>query len=122
MRGGAATAPSWSSVRLRASPGDGCRTQRRSRRAVRTRHRLPLPTVKVLVIGGGARDHALCRSLSQDPAVTELHCAPGNAGITQVATVHPVDQLDGAAVAALARQLTADLVVVGPEAPLVAGV
>ena len=78
--------------------------------------------MKVLVIGGGAREHALCRSLSQDPAVTELHCAPGNAGITQVATVHPVDQLDGAAVAALARQLTADLVVVGPEAPLVAGV
>ncbi|MCX5211805.1 phosphoribosylamine--glycine ligase [Kitasatospora sp. NBC_00240] len=78
--------------------------------------------MKVLVIGGGAREHALCRSLSQDPAVTELHCAPGNAGITQVATVHPVDQLDGAAVAALARLLAADLVVVGPEAPLVAGV
>ncbi|WP_033821607.1 phosphoribosylamine--glycine ligase [Kitasatospora sp. MBT63] len=78
--------------------------------------------MKVLVIGGGAREHALCRSLSQDPAVSELHCAPGNAGIAQVATVHPVDQLDGAAVAALARQLTADLVVVGPEAPLVAGV
>ncbi|MFD0262030.1 phosphoribosylamine--glycine ligase [Kitasatospora indigofera] len=78
--------------------------------------------MKVLVIGGGAREHALCRSLSQDPAVTELHCAPGNAGIAQVATVHPVDQLDGAAVAALARLLTADLVVVGPEAPLVAGV
>jgi phosphoribosylamine--glycine ligase len=78
--------------------------------------------VKVLVIGGGAREHALCRSLSQDPAVTELHCAPGNAGIAQVATVHPVDQLDGAAVAALAGGLSADLVVVGPEAPLVAGV
>ncbi|WP_406201414.1 phosphoribosylamine--glycine ligase [Kitasatospora sp. NBC_01560] len=78
--------------------------------------------MKVLVIGGGAREHALCRSLSQDPAVTELHCAPGNAGIAQVATVHPVDQLDGAQVAALARQLDADLVVVGPEAPLVAGV
>ncbi|WP_280719648.1 phosphoribosylamine--glycine ligase [Kitasatospora sp. MAP5-34] len=78
--------------------------------------------MKVLVIGGGAREHALCRSLSQDSDVTELHCAPGNAGIAQVATVHPVDQLDGAAVAALARQLAADLVVVGPEAPLVAGV
>ncbi|MET9400488.1 phosphoribosylamine--glycine ligase [Kitasatospora sp. NPDC002965] len=78
--------------------------------------------MKVLVIGGGAREHALCRSLSQDPAVTELHCAPGNAGIAQVATVHPVDQLDGAQVAALARQLGSDLVVVGPEAPLVAGV
>ncbi|MEV6975455.1 phosphoribosylamine--glycine ligase [Kitasatospora sp. NPDC093806] len=78
--------------------------------------------MKVLVIGGGAREHALCRSLSQDPAVTELHCAPGNAGIAQVATVHPVDQLDGAQVTALARELGAGLVVVGPEAPLVAGV
>jgi phosphoribosylamine--glycine ligase len=78
--------------------------------------------VKVLVIGGGAREHALCRSLSQDPAVSELHCAPGNAGIAQLATVHPVDQLDGTAVTELARELAADLVVVGPEAPLVAGV
>ncbi|MFJ9445474.1 phosphoribosylamine--glycine ligase [Kitasatospora sp. NPDC101235] len=78
--------------------------------------------MKVLVIGGGAREHALCRSLSQDPAVTELHCAPGNAGIAQVAAVHPVDQLDGAQVAALAGRLGAGLVVVGPEAPLVAGV
>ncbi|GAA2083935.1 phosphoribosylamine--glycine ligase [Kitasatospora saccharophila] len=78
--------------------------------------------MKVLVIGTGAREHALCRSLSQDPAVTELHCAPGNAGIARVATLHPVDQLDGAAVTALARRLAADLVVVGPEAPLVAGV
>ncbi|MFJ4676781.1 MULTISPECIES: phosphoribosylamine--glycine ligase [Kitasatospora] len=78
--------------------------------------------MKVLVIGTGAREHALCRSLSQDPAVSELHCAPGNAGIARVAAVHPVDQLDGAAVTALARELGADLVVVGPEAPLVAGV
>ncbi|MGK4582043.1 phosphoribosylamine--glycine ligase [Kitasatospora sp. HPMI-4] len=78
--------------------------------------------MKVLVIGGGAREHALCRSLSQDPVVTELHCAPGNAGIAQVATVHPVDQLDGGQVTELARRLAADLVVIGPEAPLVAGV
>jgi phosphoribosylamine---glycine ligase len=78
--------------------------------------------VKVLVIGGGAREHALCRSLSLDPDVTALHCAPGNAGIAEVAELHPVDQLDGAAVAALATELGADLVVVGPEAPLVAGV
>ncbi|WP_418957924.1 phosphoribosylamine--glycine ligase [Streptomyces tritici] len=78
--------------------------------------------MKVLVIGGGAREHALCRSLSLDPDVTALHCAPGNAGIAEVAEVHPVDQLDGDAVAALARQLDAGLVVVGPEAPLVAGV
>ncbi|MFI8824060.1 phosphoribosylamine--glycine ligase [Streptomyces sp. NPDC053431] len=78
--------------------------------------------MKVLVIGGGAREHALCRSLSLDPDVTALHCAPGNAGIAEVAELHPVDQLDGAAVAALAEELGADLVVVGPEAPLVAGV
>ncbi|MEU8580609.1 phosphoribosylamine--glycine ligase [Streptomyces abikoensis] len=78
--------------------------------------------MKVLVIGGGAREHALCRSLSLDPDVTALHCAPGNAGIADVAETHPVDALDGAAVAELAASLSADLVVVGPEAPLVAGV
>ncbi|MFI0913563.1 phosphoribosylamine--glycine ligase [Streptomyces abikoensis] len=78
--------------------------------------------MKVLVIGGGAREHALCRSLSLDPDVTALHCAPGNAGIAEVAETHPVDALDGAAVAELAASLHADLVVVGPEAPLVAGV
>ncbi|MFG2774615.1 phosphoribosylamine--glycine ligase [Streptomyces sp. NPDC048350] len=78
--------------------------------------------MKVLVIGGGAREHALCRSLSLDPDVTALHCAPGNAGIAEVAELHPVDQLDGDAVARLAGELQADLVVVGPEAPLVAGV
>ncbi|MBX9397203.1 phosphoribosylamine--glycine ligase [Streptomyces sp. TRM72054] len=78
--------------------------------------------MKVLVIGTGAREHALCRSLSLDPAVTALHCAPGNAGIAEVAELHPVDALDGAAVSALAAQLGVDLVVVGPEAPLVAGV
>ncbi|MEE4544711.1 phosphoribosylamine--glycine ligase [Streptomyces sp. V4-01] len=78
--------------------------------------------MKVLVIGGGAREHALCRSLSLDPDVTALHCAPGNAGIAEVAAVHPVDALDGAAVAELAVSLRADFVIVGPEAPLVAGV
>ncbi|MHA4819181.1 phosphoribosylamine--glycine ligase [Streptomyces aculeolatus] len=78
--------------------------------------------MKVLVIGGGAREHALCRALSLDPDVRELHCAPGNAGIAAVARLHAVDVLDGEAVAALAAGLGADLVVVGPEAPLVAGV
>ncbi|MFF1722435.1 phosphoribosylamine--glycine ligase [Streptomyces sviceus] len=78
--------------------------------------------MKVLVIGNGAREHALCRSLSLDPDVSALHCAPGNAGIAEVAELHPVDALDGEAVAALAQRLGADLVVVGPEAPLVAGV
>ncbi|MEU8574034.1 phosphoribosylamine--glycine ligase [Streptomyces asoensis] len=78
--------------------------------------------MNVLVIGSGAREHALCRSLSLDPAVTALHCAPGNAGIAEVAELHPVDALDGEAVSALAVALGAELVVVGPEAPLVAGV
>lgn len=78
--------------------------------------------MKVLVIGGGAREHALCRSLSLDSAVSALYCAPGNAGIAEVAELRPVDALDGAAVAALATELEAELVVVGPEAPLVAGV
>ncbi|MFE1249641.1 phosphoribosylamine--glycine ligase [Streptomyces sp. NPDC058735] len=78
--------------------------------------------MKVLVIGSGAREHALCHSLSLDPDVTALHCAPGNAGIADVAELHQVDALDGAAVTALAARLGAELVVVGPEAPLVAGV
>lgn len=78
--------------------------------------------MKILVVGTGAREHALVRALSLDPAVTALHAAPGNPGIGALATLHEVDQLDGAAVAALATELAADLVVVGPEAPLVAGV
>lgn len=78
--------------------------------------------MKVLVIGSGAREHALCRSLSLDPDVSALYCAPGNAGIADVAELHPVDALDGGAVAALATRLGAGLVIVGPEAPLVAGV
>ncbi|MEU2683661.1 phosphoribosylamine--glycine ligase [Streptomyces hygroscopicus] len=78
--------------------------------------------MKVLVIGSGAREHALCRALSLDPDVTALHCAPGNAGIAEVAELHAVDALDGAAVADLAASLEVGLVVVGPEAPLVAGV
>ncbi|GAA1015085.1 phosphoribosylamine--glycine ligase [Streptomyces thermogriseus] len=81
-----------------------------------------LHLVKVLVIGSGAREHALCHSLSHDPAVTALHCAPGNAGIAEIAELHRVDILDGAAVSALAAELGVDLVVIGPEAPLVAGV
>jgi phosphoribosylamine--glycine ligase len=78
--------------------------------------------VKVLVIGGGAREHALCLSLSRDPSVEAVHVAPGNAGTAAVATNHAIDAMDGAAVAALAQQVGATLVVVGPEAPLVAGV
>ncbi len=78
--------------------------------------------MKALVIGTGGREHALALALSRDPAVDEVHVAPGNPGIAAVATLHDVDPMSGEAVAALARDLGADLVVVGPEAPLVAGV
>jgi len=78
--------------------------------------------VRTLVIGTGGREHALAWALSRDPEVTEVHAAPGNPGIAEVATLHAVDQMDGAAVADLAQDLGIDLVVVGPEAPLVAGV
>jgi phosphoribosylamine--glycine ligase len=78
--------------------------------------------VRVLVLGSGAREHALCLALAADPAVTALVCAPGNAGTAAVAEQRGVDATDPAAVAALAEQVAADLVVVGPEAPLVAGV
>ncbi|GAA3517753.1 phosphoribosylamine--glycine ligase [Aeromicrobium panaciterrae] len=78
--------------------------------------------MKTLVIGTGGREHALALSLSRDPQVTEVHAAPGNPGIAAVATLHEVDPDDGEAVAALAQSLGIDLVVVGPEAPLVAGV
>ncbi|MFL6110404.1 MAG: phosphoribosylamine--glycine ligase [Catenulispora sp.] len=78
--------------------------------------------MKVLVIGNGGREHALARALSADPAVTALYCAPGNPGIAEVAELRAVDALDPAAVRDLAVELGVDLVVVGPEAPLVAGV
>ncbi|WP_432488572.1 phosphoribosylamine--glycine ligase [Kineococcus sp. SYSU DK018] len=76
----------------------------------------------VLVIGSGAREHALVRALLDDPGVDRVVAAPGNAGTALVAPCEPVDAADPVAVAALARRLGADLVVVGPEAPLVAGV
>ena len=78
--------------------------------------------MKILVIGGGGREHAICQALSLDQSVTELVCAPGNPGIGGLAQLREVDPLDPGAVAALAVELGSDLVVVGPEAPLVAGV
>jgi phosphoribosylamine--glycine ligase len=78
--------------------------------------------VKILVIGGGGREHAICHALSLDESVTALYCAPGNPGIAGVAELRAVNALDPDAVAELAVGLGADLVIVGPEAPLVAGV
>jgi phosphoribosylamine--glycine ligase len=78
--------------------------------------------VRVLLIGSGGREHAIAIGLSADPSVDFLAAAPGNPGIARFAQLHDVTATDPAAVAALAVEVAADLVVVGPEAPLVAGV
>lgn len=78
--------------------------------------------MKTLVLGNGGREHALLTALSRDPQVSALHAAPGNAGMADLATLHAVEATDPAAVVELASELGADLVVVGPEAPLAAGV
>ncbi len=77
--------------------------------------------MRVLVVGSGAREHALVRALAEDPGVTEVLAAPGNPGIAALARCFPVTVSDAAAVAGLAAELAPDLVVIGPEAPLVAG-
>jgi phosphoribosylamine---glycine ligase len=78
--------------------------------------------VKVLLVGSGGREHALAWKLSQAPSLTELHAAPGNPGIATLGRCHPVRAEDAEGLLGLAGALEADLVVVGPEAPLVAGV
>ena len=77
--------------------------------------------MRVLVVGGGAREHALVHSLLADPSVTEVLAAPGNAGIATEIDTMPLDVTDPAAIAELAGDLAVDLVVIGPEGPLVAG-
>ena len=76
----------------------------------------------VLVLGSGGREHALALACHRDPEVVAVHVAPGNPGTASFATNHDIDPCDCDAVVSLARDLGADLVVVGPEAPLVAGV
>jgi phosphoribosylamine---glycine ligase len=78
--------------------------------------------VKVLVLGSGGREHALAWKLAQSPGLSELHAAPGNPGIAAIGQCHPVRADDAEGLLALAHSLDIDLVVVGPEAPLVAGV
>jgi phosphoribosylamine--glycine ligase len=77
--------------------------------------------VKVLVVGSGGREHALTWALSRSRGVSELHAAPGNPGIAKLAQCHPARADDPASIVPLAVELRVDLVVVGPEAPLVAG-
>ena len=78
--------------------------------------------MKILLLGSGAREHALARALARDPQTTELVVAPGNPGTAAIATNLNIDPCVPEEVVALATQMAADLVVVGPEAPLVAGV
>ena len=78
--------------------------------------------MKILLVGSGGREHALGVGLQADPACTELHVAPGNPGIGQFAQCHPLVITDNQAILELAQQLHVDLVVVGPEVPLVNGV
>lgn len=78
--------------------------------------------MKILLLGSGGREHAIGRALAADPSVTELHAAPGNPGSAGIATLHSADPASPVAVVDAAQQLGIDLVVVGPEAPLVAGV
>jgi phosphoribosylamine---glycine ligase len=78
--------------------------------------------VKVLLVGSGGREHALAWKLAQAPSVDELHAAPGNPGIAALGRCHPIRAEDGESLLDLARTLDADLVVIGPEGPLVGGV
>jgi phosphoribosylamine---glycine ligase len=78
--------------------------------------------VKVLLVGSGGREHALAWKLAESAGDVELHAAPGNPGIAALGECHPVRADDGEALLGLARSLAADLAVIGPEVPLVAGV
>jgi phosphoribosylamine---glycine ligase len=77
--------------------------------------------MRILLVGSGGREHALAQALAASPACRELHCAPGNPGIARVATCHNVAVDDPGGLVALADHLGAELVVIGPELPLVLG-
>jgi phosphoribosylamine--glycine ligase len=82
---------------------------------------LQVRALRILVLGSGAREHALSAALASDPHVTHVVCAPGNPGIARTIPITPVDLLDTAAVIRLADRDRIDLTVVGPEAPLANG-
>ncbi len=77
--------------------------------------------MKILLVGSGGREHALALGLKADKACTDLHVAPGNPGIASIATLHSLSITDNDAICELAKQLRVDLVVIGPEVPLVNG-
>src|SRR5438445_681855 len=78
--------------------------------------------MNILLLGSGGREHALAWKIAASPLVEKLYCAPGNAGIAQECELVPLDPADHAAVIAFCRAQTIGLVVVGPEAPLCAGI
>ena len=77
--------------------------------------------MKILLVGSGGREHALALGLKADTSCTQLHVAPGNPGIAEIATIHPLVITDNDAICDLAKKLAVDLVVIGPEVPLVNG-
>src|SRR5262249_29772979 len=85
----------------------------------RSRRRWPM---RVLVIGSGAREHALCWALARSPRLVALYCAPGNGGTAQIAENVALDPMDFAACAEWAERQTIDLTVVGPDDPLGGGI
>ena len=101
--------------------GDGgCNNKLAAPRGEGTADRLG--RVKVLIVGSGGREHALAWGISRSPSLSELHAAPGNPGIAELGSCHPVRADDGEGLLGLCRELAIDLVVVGPETPLVAGI
>ncbi|HEY6546828.1 MAG TPA: ATP-grasp domain-containing protein, partial [Vicinamibacteria bacterium] len=78
--------------------------------------------MKVLVVGNGGREHALVWKIRQSPLVSEVYCAPGNAGIAELADCVPIDTSNIVEVADFAHSIKADLTVVGPELPMVLGI
>ena len=78
--------------------------------------------MRIMIIGGGGREHVLAWKLSQSPQVDSIYCVPGNAGIAKLADCHDADPEDLPALTGLAHNKGIDLTVVGPEAPLVAGI
>lgn len=78
--------------------------------------------MKILIVGGGGREHALCKKVRESERVTEVFCAPGNAGISADATLVPIQETDFANLIEFAKKEAIDLTIVGPEVPLAAGI